>query len=339
MAEDEITDETGPITRSVLDLDAAAESARIEEALRAQVLGTLRRKGLVLGVSGGIDSSVSAALATRALGKERVVALLMPERDSSDDSMRLGKLLAAELGIATIVEDIAPILAAAGCYDRQHEAIRSVVPDFEPGWRYKLTLPSILESERFNITYLTVETPSGGERRVRLTLPAYLQIVAATNYKQRIRKMTEYYHADRLNYAVLGTPNRLEYDQGFFVKGGDGLADVKPLAHLYKTQVYALAEHLRVPEEIRKRPPTTETFSLPQGQDEFYFSLPHDKMDLCLWAHNHAASAERVAPALGITPDQVRRVYKDIEAKRRATRYLHASPLLVEPVKEVEKLA
>ncbi len=339
MADDETSEKQGAITKAVLDVDAAAESARIEEALRAQVLGTLRRRGLALGVSGGIDSSVSAALATRALGKERVIALLMPEHDSSDDSMRLGKLLAAELGIATIVEDIAPILAAAGCYARQHEAIRSVVPDFEPGWRYKLTLPSILESERISITYLTVETPSGETRRVRLTPSAYLQIVAATNYKQRVRKITEYYHADRLGYAVLGTPNRLEYDQGFFVKGGDGLADVKPLAHLYKTQVYALAEHLGVPEEIRRRPPTTETFSLPQGQDEFYFSLPHDKMDLCLWAHNHAVPAEGVAPALGITPEQVRRVYKDIEAKRRATRYLHAAPLLVEPVLEVEKLA
>ena len=337
MAEDAPAGERRPISRSVLDVDAAAESAKIEEALRSQVLGTLRRKGLVLGLSGGIDSSVSAALATRALGKERVVGLFMPEHDSSDDSMRLGKLLAEQLGIQSIVEDIAPVLAAAGCYERQHAAIRSVVPDFEPGWRYKLTLPSILESDRFNITYLTVETPSG-ERRVRLTPSAYLQIVAATNYKQRVRKMTEYYHADRLNFAVLGTPNRLEFDQGFFVKGGDGLADVKPIAHLYKTQVYALAAHLGVPEEIRRRPPTTETFSLPQGQDEFYFSLPHDRMDLCLWAHNHRVAPEDVAGALGITAEQVGRVYKDIEAKRRATRYLHAGPLLVEPVAEIDKL-
>jgi NAD+ synthase len=326
------------ISTDVLAIDAPAAAARVEEALRAQVLGVFKKKGIVVGVSGGIDSAVTAALSARAFGKERVLALFMPERDSSSESLELGRELTNGLGIASLVEDIHPTLAAAGCYERQAEAIRMVVPDFQPAWRYKLTLPSILDSDRLNVTYLTVETPSGEVKKVRLTPQAYLQIVAATNYKQRIRKLTEYYHADRLNYAVAGTPNRLEYDQGFFVKGGDGLADVKPIAHLYKTQVYALAEYLGVPAGIRKRPPTTETFSLPQGQDEFYFSLPHGKMDLCLWAHNHGVAPADVAPALGLTAEQVQRVYKDIDAKRRATRYLHASPLLVEPVPEIEKL-
>jgi len=162
-----------------------------------------------------------------------------------------------------------------------------------------------------------------------------MQIVAATNYKQRVRKMTEYYHADRLNYAVAGTPNRLEYDQGFFVKQGDGSADFKPIAHLYKTQVYQLAEYLGVPEEIRRRPPTTDTFSMPQTQEEFYFALPYDRMDLCLFAVINGVSAEEAAPAVNLTPAQVERVFKDIDAKRRATRYLHMRPLLVAPVPEV----
>ena len=160
---------------------------------------------------------------------------------------------------------------------------------------------------------------------MRLPPAAYLQLVAATNFKQRMRKMIEYYHADRLNYAVAGTPNRLEYDQGFFVKQGDGAADVKPIAHLYKTQVYALAEYLGVPEEIRRRPPTTDTFSLPQTQEEFYFALPYDQMDLCLYAQNHGVAADEVAPRVGLTAEQVERVFRDIEAKRRATRYLHTA--------------
>jgi NAD+ synthase len=164
---------------------------------------------------------------------------------------------------------------------------------------------------------------------------AYLQLVAATNYKQRVRKMTEYYHADRLNYAVAGTPNRLEYDQGFFVKQGDGAADFKPIAHLYKTQVYALASHLGVPAEICSRPPTTDTFSLPQTQEEFYFSLPYDRMDLCLYAHNHGIPSAEVASALGMKVEQVERVFKDVTQKRRATTYLHARPLLIRPVTEV----
>src|SRR5262249_45021343 len=163
-------------------------------------------------------------------------------------------------------------------------------------------------------------------------LDAYLAIVAATNFKQRVRKMVEYHWADRLNYAVAGTPNRLEYDQGFFVKQGDGAADFKPIAHLYKTQVYALAAHLDIPAEIRARPPTTDTYSMPQTQEEFYFALPYDKMDLCLYAKNNGIAAADVAPAVGLTPEQVERVYKDIDKKRMTTRYLHARPLLVHPV-------
>jgi NAD+ synthase len=166
-------------------------------------------------------------------------------------------------------------------------------------------------------------------------LNAYLNILAATNFKQRIRKMMEYYHADRLNYAVTGTPNRLEYDQGFFVKLGDGSADIKPIAHLYKTQVYQLAEYLGIPKEIRSRPPTTDTYSLAQGQDEFYFSLPYDKMDLCLYGKNNGFSPADIASSVGLPTDQVQRVFQDIDAKRLATRYLHMPPILIESVKEV----
>jgi len=315
-----------------LDIDAAAVTARIADVIRQQVLGDFRRKGAVLGISGGIDSSVVAALCARALGQDHVLGLFMPERHSSGDAMRLGKLLASSLGIETVAVDIAPILEAAGCYRAQDEAIRSVVPEYGAGWLCKLVMPSLLAGERLNITRLTVQAPDGAAKTVRLSHGAYLQLVAATNYKQRTRKMTEYYYADRLNYAVAGTPNRLEYDQGFFVKQGDGAADFKPIAHLYKTQVYALARHLGIPAEICARPPTTDTFSMPQTQEEFYFALPYAQMDLCLFAFDHHVPPNEVAAVVGITEEQVLRVFHDIEAKRRATRYLHLPPQLVEPL-------
>jgi NAD+ synthase len=314
--------------KDALALDAEAEIERIAQSLRAQVLGDLRRRGAVMGLSGGIDSSVVAALCVRAFGKDKVLGLFMPERHSSDDALSLGRMLAHSLGIEAVVEDVAPALESLGCYRRQDEAIRSIVPQYGAGWKCKLVLPSILEAGRLNVTRLTVQSPQGEVTTVRLTPAAYLQIVAATNFKQRVRKMMEYYHADRLNYAVAGTPNRLEYDQGFFVKQGDGAADVKPIAHLYKTQVYQLAAHLGIPEEICRRPPTTDTFSMPQTQEEFYFALPYDRMDLCLYALNHGVAAEEVAPLVELTPDQVGRVFKDIEAKRRTTKYLHTPPLL-----------
>jgi NAD+ synthase len=319
----------------VLAIDAEQATARITEAISSQVLKTLRRRGVVVGLSGGIDSSVCAALSVRALGSHRVLGVLMPERDSSDDSLSLGGLLAAHLGIETVVENIAPPLTAAGCYERQNEAIRSVFPEYADGWKCKITLPSLLNGDRLNIFSLTVMSPSGEMKTARLPLSAYLQLVAATNFKQRMRATMAYYHADRLNYAVVGTPNRLEYDQGFFVKGGDGAADLKPIAHLYKSQVYALAAHLGVPEEIRRRPPTTDTYSMPQTQEEFYFALPYGAMDLCLYAHNHGIPPQDVASVLGLTEQQVTAVLKDIDSKRRTTRYLHLSPLLVEKVAEI----
>jgi NAD+ synthase len=180
-----------------------------------------------------------------------------------------------------------------------------------------------------------VQSPEGETSERRLPIREYLQVVSATNFKQRVRKTVEYFHADRLNYAVIGTPNRLEYDQGFFVKNGDGAADLKPIAHLYKTQVYALARHLGLPDEICNAMPTTDTYSLQQGQDEFYFALPYDRMDLALWAHNHAVPAAELAAAIGLSESQAGFVYADITAKRRATRYLHAAPVLVEPVPEI----
>ncbi len=316
-----------------LRLDAGVETARIVEKLRRQVADTLRRRGLVVAMSGGVDSSVGACLAVRAMGPRRVFGLMMPEHDSDPDSERLARGLADQLGIEHRVENIAPILEAVGCYSRRNAAIREVLPEFGDDWACKIVLPGDrLHSDRLNVYYLAVRPPGGEIRTVRLPAHAYLAIVAATNFKQRVRKMLEYHHADRLHYAVLGTPNRLEYDQGFFVKGGDGLADVKPFAHLYKTQVYQLATHLEVPAAITSRPPTTDTYSLPQTQEEFYFSLPAATMDRVLHARTAGLGAAAAAQALGLEPGQVERAYADIDQKRSTTAYLHAPPLLVEPV-------
>jgi len=324
------------IRSDVLDLDLAAETEKIAASLRGALVSELHRKGVVVAMSGGIDSSTVAALAVRALGPGRVFGLKLPERDSSDDSARLATLLAERLGVETETVDIAPALEAMGCYRYREEAIREVFPEFEPDWKSKIVLPPIEDRARLNVFQLVVQRPDGTIESRRLPLKPYLKLVAATNMKQRTRKLIEYYHADRLNFAVAGTPNRLEYDQGFFVKGGDGLADVKPIAHLYKSQVYALAAHLGVPDEICRRPPTTDTYSMPQGQDEFYFALPYGPMDLCLYGKNHGVAPDEVAGAAGLTREQVEFVYADIDAKRRTTRYLHRKAVLVEAVPEID---
>ena len=320
------------LSPDVLTLDADAEIARIAEWMRAQVARRLRRRGAVVGLSGGIDSTVTAALAVKAFGPDKVLAVLMPEKDSDPESLRLGHEVADWLGIQSVVEDIEPMLTASACYERRDDFIRRLVPEFGAGWGCKVAISGSLEGKGYTITYLIVQSPEGEVQKLRMPVDVYLGVVAATNMKQRTRKQLEYYHADRLNYAVLGTPNRLEYDQGFFVKNGDGAADLKPIAHLYKTQVYQLAAYLNVPELIQMRPPTTDTYSLEQSQEEFFFAVSYDKLDCCLYGLNNGYSAAEVAEGIGLPAAQVELVYGDIESKRKAGRYLHMSPQLIERI-------
>jgi NAD+ synthase len=320
------------LSPDALRYDCEKEADRLGVLMRQTLLREFKKRGAVVALSGGIDSSVVAALAVRALGKERVFGLLMPERDSALETLPLSRGLAEHLGIRYTHEDISPVLEAAGCYRRRDEAIRLAVPDYGPGCKSKIVLPPVVEDHRLRLFKVVVQYPDGRTAESQLNLEAYLGIVAASNFKQRTRKMLEYYHADRLNYGVLGTPNRLEYELGFFVKLGDGAADFKPIAHLYKTQVYRMAQFLKLPDAICKRPPTTDTYSLPQSQEEFYFSLPFGKMDLALYGKNNGYAPAEVGPALGLTAAQVEWVYADIEAKRRVAHYLHAPPVLVEAI-------
>ncbi|MFN0130760.1 MAG: NAD(+) synthase [Verrucomicrobiales bacterium] len=319
-----------PLSADLLRIDLHHAATAITTGLRDTVTQRFRRRGVVVGLSGGVDSSVVAALAVLALGPDKVFGLMMPERDSSADTLPLSRQLADHIGVRWTHEDITPILEAAACYRRRDDAIRLVLPEYGPGWKSKIILPSVLDHDTFRLFSVVAQSPSGERRTARLTLEAYLGVVAATNFKQRTRKMLEYYHADRLNFAVAGTPNRLEYDQGFFVKLGDGAADIKPIAHLYKSQVYAMARFLGLPEAIASRPPTTDTYSLPQSQEEFYFSLPYEKMDLLLFAKDRGYSASEVATTMDLREDQVERVYRDIEAKRRMAQYLHAPPVVLD---------
>jgi len=312
-------------SKEALVLDAAAEVERIVAGIRAGAR-RFKRRGAIVAMSGGIDSSVVGALCVKALGPKRVFGLSLPEQESSTVTPGLSDTIISHLEIDSVTVNITPMLEAFGCYSTRIDAVREVIPEFTDEWKFKIVLPPVTESDAYRTYSVVAESPEGGIESHKLTLSAYLQILAATNYKQRVRKTLEYFHADRLNYFVAGTPNLLEYDQGFFVKLGDGAADVKPIAHLYKTQVYQLADFLGVPEAISNRPPTTDTYSLPQSQEEFYFSLPHDKMDLSLYALNNGISAEDAAPVLGLTAEQVERVFDDIKAKRAVADYLHAAP-------------
>jgi len=215
------------------------------------------------------------------------------------------------------------------------EMIRRVFPEYGPGWLTKITIPSkITEKDTFNFFNVTIENEAGESKSKRMPLDVYLQVVAASNLKQRLRMTTLYYHAEKRNWAVAGTGNKDEHMQGFFVKYGDGGADLKPIAHLFKVQVYQLAEYLGVPEEIIRRTPTTDTYSAEVTQEEFFFGLDFEHMDLLWYAMENKVPAKTAAKALGMTPEQVERAYFNIDRKIKATEYLRMEPLEVKVAKK-----
>jgi len=318
--------------RNVLKLDPEREVERIVEKLRHDVFNVLKRNGGVLGVSGGVDSAVVLALATRALGRDRMVALLLPEMESSPDSARLARQVCQQLGVNPIVEDVTAPLIGFGCYRRRDEAVRSVFPEYDSTYKIKITLPAgLLDKDTLNIFRVSIVSPEGEEKSRRLRPAQLRQIVAASNFKQRSRAALLYYHAELHDYAVIGTPQKNEHDQGFFVKHGDGAMDVKPIGHLYKTQVFQLAEYLGISEEICSRAPTSDTYSAGSTQEEFFFRLPFELLDLLWYALEHNVPAAEVAREMDLTEEQVQRVFDDLTRKQRTTEYLRMPPLGLEP--------
>jgi len=315
-------------TKDLIKLDCKKTVDQLLERLQNQVYKDLKRQGAVVGTSGGIDSAVVAALCARAFGKDKMLGVLMPDKDSSPESTKLGEELARTFGYEHVIENVTAGLEGAGCYRRRDEAMARIFPEYKPGWKAKIVLPTnILEKSQLNIFRLSITPPNGQPQTKRLPLKEYLQIVAASNMKQRIRMITLYYHAERLNYAVIGTGNKNEHDQGFFVKYGDGGADCKPIAHLFKTQVFQLAEYLGVPEGIRSRTPTTDTYPDEQTQEEFFFGLKFLTMDLLWLGKEQGYPRAEVAQVMGLTEEQVERVWNDLDQKKRTTEYLRQQPL------------
>ncbi len=313
-----------------LQINAVAETERLTGLLRDAVLKTLHKRGVVIGISGGVDSSVAFSLCVRAFGPDRVVALILSEKDSSPDSEQLARGLAEGLQVNPIKEDITAALEGFGCYRRRDDAVRRLFPEFdaEKGYRVKITLPSNLLAEgTLNVFSLTIVSPDGTEFSKSLPPAEFLQIVAASNFKQRTRMAFLYHYAEWKNYAVIGTANRNEHEQGFVVKYGDSSADVHLLRHLYKSQIYALAAHLGVPESIRQRPPTSDTYSAPCTQEEFYFRIPFELHDGLLRMAELGASADEAAQEIGIPAALAQRLLEDVHSKHRATEYLRMPPI------------
>ncbi len=312
--------------KNILKIEPKVEMDRLCGFIRTQT-AEMKRDGAVIGISGGIDSAVSLTLCVRALGKSNVLGLILPEKESNPVSANYASIHAKMLGVDTITVDITPTLNGFGTYQKRDNVIKKFFPEYNSHYKSKITLPAdLLTRDAFNVFTLKIEDDQGNVKSARLDTRSMRSIVAATDTKQRTRMMYLYYYGEMNNYLVCGTTNRTEDVQGFFVKYGDGGVDIEPLAHLYKTQVYQLADYLEVIKEIRERAPSPDTFSFTVSDEEFYFRMPYGILDLLLYAWESKIPLAEVTKALDLSEEQVKRAFRDFVAKSRVTRHLHMLP-------------
>ena len=312
--------------KDILKIDSNNEIERICSFIKQQTT-TMKREGAVVGLSGGIDSALSAALCVKTLGKENVLGLILPEKDSNPISAKYAKKHAEKLGIATETIDITPVLESFGTYEKRDKIIKNIFPEYNSKYRLKLTLPpNLLSKDAYNIFTLNIDDQKGNVKSSRLNKETLNGIVAATDTKQRTRMMHLYYYAEMKNYLVCGTTNKSELLQGFFVKYGDGGVDIEPIAHLYKAQVYQLSKHLGVIKEIIERAPSPDTFSFHVSDEEFYFRMPYDILDPLLYAWENKIEISEVCKALNLEEQQVKRAFRDFASKYNATKHLRQLP-------------
>lgn len=324
-----LTIEKKPFSKDLIILDNVESVVnKITEKMREDLFHT-GRKGGVVGISGGIDSSVCLALASRAFGPDKVLGVMIPEKDSNSESEELAQLLSDKLRVKTIKEVITPALSGLRCYERRDEAVKNIFPEYDPE-TYKMKI-GIKQTGLFTslppMFSLTIVDREGNQKEQLLPVNEYLKIVAASNFKQRTRMSILYYHAESRHYVVVGTPNKHEQEQGFFVKYGDGGADIMPIGNLYKTQVYQLAGFLGVPDEIIQRTPTTDTYPAEQTQEEFFYQLPFRLMDIYWYAFEKEYSPAEVAEGMNETEERVAALFANFKRKKRTTDYLRMSPI------------
>ena len=319
--------------RNSILINPKEEVDNIVEAIKYSIHNIFKKRGAVIGVSGGVDSSVVLALTARALGNDKVLAVMLPEKESTSDNITLVEKLLEKIIVECTIEDLTNALNGFGCYRRRDRAVKELFPEYDMTYKMKIILPhDILETNNLNIFYLEIISPDGVIKKKRLPLKQYLEIVAASNFKQRTRMSMLYYLAETRNYAVIGTPNKNEHEQGFFVKYGDSGSDIRPIKHLFKTQIYQLADYLEIPDVIIDRVPTSDTYSANQSQEEFFFRLPFDILDRIWFGWENGVSTEKIADILKLSVEQVDNVITDIKRKISTTEYLRKEPLDIKSI-------
>lgn len=296
--------------------------------MKEAVQGQFKKDGIVIGVSGGVDSAVIATLAVEALGPDRVYGLILPEKESTPSSRELAIPLCRKLKIPFSEVPITPMLEAFDIYSRKETLFRELFPQYDPSIHStNLFLPSGITSESLlALPSIRLSDKNGSISTKRLSAPQYLNFISLQNVKQRTRMILLYLQAEKMNYVVSGTTNKSELLCGYFVKFGDGGVDLEPIANMYKLQVYKIAELLNIDKKIISRAPSPDTWSHFTSDEDFYLRMPYEILDQLLYSEEHNIPAEIVRECTGLTSGQMNSALKHIHSMKNASRMIQLAP-------------
>ena len=307
--------------RNVLEIENIERVIQsLQIFIHEQVNSNFRKRGVVIGISGGIDSAVAVKLCCGAVGKENVLGIILPEKESNPQSQEFAKKYCEKLGIKYEIEDITSILDSSEIYQIREKIVKKYFPDYNQSCKYRIVFSENFDSDGLSIPYLEVNDGNNQIHKIKLSLNDYFTITAATNIKHRIRMTRLYFHAEKNNFLVCGTTNKAEFQQGYFVKYGDGGVDIEPLANLYKTQIYQLGTYLDIPNEIIERKASPDTWSFDVSDEEFFYSLPYEIVDLMLFAKEKSVTLSDICSTLDLKEEKVKRILNSIERKLQASK-------------------
>ena len=307
----------------IKNLETSVDS--ISNFIKNEVFEQFHKKEAIIGLSGGIDSAVTAALCTRSLGSKNVVGLIMPEKESDVKSQELAQQIAKRLDIETKIIDISNILESFGVYQNKERIVKDKFANFNTSCKYRVVVPPKLENS-IGIPYLEILDEHNIQHKLKISSFEFLTLTAATSIKHRVRMTMLYYHGERNNQVVIGTTNKSEYLQGYFVKYGDGGSDIEPLVNIYKSQIYQIGEFFKMPEEIMEKDASPDVWSFSTNDEEFFYSVPYEIVDVILYARENNLSINEIQEYSKISIGKIESLLRFQNQKQVKSKHMREIP-------------
>ena len=297
----------------------------ITNFIKNEVFEIYQKKGVAVGLSGGIDSAITAALCTKSIGSEKILGLILPEKESDVNSKNLALQIAEKYNIETKSIDITNILESFGVYENKERIVKEKFPNYNEKCKYRVVVPPKLENN-IGMPFLEILDNENTLHKLKISSFDFLNLTAATSIKHRVRMTMLYNYAEKNNFAVVGTTNKTEYLQGYFVKYGDGGSDIEPLVHLYKTQIYEIANFLKLPEKIINQDASPDVWSFKTSDEEFFYAVPYNIVDLILYARERNLSINDISKFSNLSSEKIEKLIQFQNQKQSKSQTMRENP-------------